>query len=388
MSHHHLTDVERRLIAGWRQDGNSPEKIAKNLKRSPSTIRREIARNSAENGYDAEAAHVKARGRLTVPRYTKFTREMAEWVVTGLEDGLTPNLISKRAKAVGIEMVSGERLYQYIYAEAAQGGRLYTNLPRAKRKRRRRCPTPDRRGRIRNRVPIESRPASAGTRMELGHWEGDLIVGKGNTGFLVTLVERRSLYTLVGKTDSKKAEDVTAVIIRLFREMPRLPILTITFDNGKEFAGHEEITRQVLALIYFANPYHSWERGSNENTNGLIRRTYPKGSSFAAIGRPDTQALMARLNRRPRECLAMLTPDECMMWELTKDPSLVGRRGVDASAVPPAPAIPAPDTTQASEKKKHPRLNHRYDSGTIDVEEVHKMIAGNTALSLDNRSRI
>jgi len=276
---------------------------------------------------------------------------MADTVRLGMDDGLTPDLIAKRSKAVGVPMVSSERIYQYLYADAAQGGKLYTKLPRAKRRRYRRCPGPERRGKIRNRVPIEFRPASVETRMELGHWEADLIVGKGNTGFLVTIVERRSLYTLVGKSDSKKAEDIAAVIIRLFLEMPWLPILTITFDNGKEFAAHEEITRQVLALIYFATPYHSWERGTNENTNGLIRRIYPKGSSFAAIGRPDTQALMARLNRRPRECLAMLTPDECMMWELTKDPSLVGCRGVAAGAVPPVSAIPAPDTTQASEKR-------------------------------------
>ena len=166
-----------------------------------------------------------------------------------------------------------------IYADAKQGGDLWTHLPRSRRKRRRRCPRQEGRGRgrIPNQRMIDKRPAQVETRRHAGHWEGDLINGAHETGNLVTLVERTTRFTLVGRTDSKEATEVRAVIESLLAPMQPSLRLSVTFDNGKEFAQHEALARRLGLDVYFAKPYHSWERGTNENTNGLIRRLHPAG---------------------------------------------------------------------------------------------------------------
>jgi IS30 family transposase len=157
---------------------------------------------------------------------------------------------------------------------------------------------------------IETRPAEVQTRATVGHWEGDLINGAPETGNLATLVERCTRFTLIARTDSKGAEEVTAAICESFAPLPPAARLSLTLDNGKEFARHEEITRTLGVAVFFANPYHSWERGTNENTNGLIRRLYPKKSSFAAIGKRELKRIDTYLNDRPRKCLGWMTPRE------------------------------------------------------------------------------
>jgi len=159
---------------------------------------------------------------------------------------------------------------------------------------------------------IGTRPAEVETRRTVGHWEGDLINGAHDTGNLVTLVERNMRYTLIGRTDSKNAEEVTREIIARFDALPRSVRLSLTLDNGKEFARHEEIALNTHMDVFFATPYHSWERGTNENTNGLIRRLYPKKSSFAEIGEAKLDHIERFLNDRPRKCLGWMTPREKM----------------------------------------------------------------------------
>ena len=159
---------------------------------------------------------------------------------------------------------------------------------------------------------IGTRPAEVETRLSVGHWEGDLINGAHGTGNLATLVERTTRFGLFGRTDSKEAEEVTQEICDLFEPLPQKSRLSLTLDNGKEFARHEEIAKDTAMDVFFANPYHSWERGTNENTNGLIRRLYPKKSSFAGIGELELKRIDIFINDRPRKCLGWMTPREKM----------------------------------------------------------------------------
>jgi IS30 family transposase len=209
--------------------------------------------------------------------------------------------------------VCKETIYKHVYADAKAGGDLWTHLARAKRRRKRRCPRQEGRGRgvIPGRRGIETRPPEVELRITVGHWEGDLVVGANATGYLVTLVERVTRYTLVGWSATKEADEVKSVIIRLLAAVG-VACTGITFDNGKEFARHVEIATALKSDVFFARPYHSWERGTNENTNGLIRRLYPKSESFAAIGEPDLRRIDTFLNDRPRKCLGWKTPREVM----------------------------------------------------------------------------
>lgn len=314
MAYKRVTKEERRLIHCWRQDGFSMSKIAQFLKRATSTITAEIARNSGKRGYRFKQAHWKAQGRAQRTGPRRFTPEVQSDAEARLAEGWTPEMICERARLEGRAWVSKETIYKHIYADAKNGGALWEFLPRSKRKRSRRCPTQDGRGRgrIPNQRMIDTRPAEVATRQRVGNWEGDLINGAPHTGNLVTLVERNTRYTLIGRTDSKEAEEVQRAICALFATMPQKSRLSLTLDNGKEFARHEAIASEMSLDVYFANPYHSWERGTNENTNGLIRRLYPKKSSFAGIGATELARIDRFLNDRPRKCLGWMTPREKM----------------------------------------------------------------------------
>lgn len=314
MKYQRITLEERRLIYLLRRDKVSMRKIAHLLDRSPSTISREIARNTGERGYRYQQAHRFAcdRARRAVPR--RFTPEMQELVGVLLRAQMTPEMISGRLRYEGFPMVCKETIYQYIYADAKRGGTLWQHLPRAHRKRKRRCPRMDGRGRgrIPNQRSIEQRPAEVNERLTVGHWEGDLINGAPGTGHLVTLVERKTRFTLVEHVKTKEAREVSGKVIELLRSPPSELVESLTLDNGKEFAYHQQIECGTGALVYFAHPYHSWERGTNENTNGLIRRLYPKGSPFSGFGAAELSAIESFLNDRPRKCLGWMTPREAM----------------------------------------------------------------------------
>ena len=231
-------------------------------------------------------------------------------------------MISGRARLEGRPWVCKETIYKHVYADAKSGGELWKNLLRARRKRRRRCPRDDgrRRGQIPNQRMIDTRPPEIETRATVGHWEGDLIQGANKTGHLVTLVERSTRFTLVDRTASKEAREVTQTICRMFGRMPEASRLSLTLDNGKEFAWHERMATKTGMDVFFAHPYHSWERGTNENTNGLIRRLHPKKSSFSGIGKAALKRIDRFLNDRPRKCLGWKTPREAMAAFLVAAP--------------------------------------------------------------------
>ncbi len=312
-----MTSEERRLIYKWKQDGFSLRKMGRLLNRAPSSISREIKRNTGQRGYRPKQAQALAEARAKRPGRRRFTEAVRQDIEEKLALGWTPEIICERARLEGRAHVCKETVYKYIYADAAQGGNLWMFLPHAKRKRKRRCPRLDgrRRGVIPGRRGIETRPKEVDLRIKVGHWEGDLVVGKNASGYLVTLVERVTRLALVGWSPNKEADAVALVIVDLFTKAA-VPIDGITFDNGKEFARHELIARELQADVFFARPYHSWERGSNENTNGLIRRIYPKQASFMAFGEEELGRIDTFLNDRPRKCLGWMTPREQMAAHL------------------------------------------------------------------------
>lgn len=314
MTYKRVTQTERRLIRMWRQGGYRLRGIAKHLGRSPSTIIREIERNSGRNGYLPNQAHRMALERAKRPGERRFTQALKESVEASLKDGWTPEIISGRARVEGRPSVCKETIYKHIYADSEVGGTLWKYLPRAHRKRRRRCPRDEglRRTYIPNQRMIDTRPPEVETRTVIGHWEGDLICGIGKTGNLVTLVERSTRFALVGRTATKETREVIRRISKMFSEMPHVSRLSLTLDNGREFSLHERLAEKTGMDIFFANPYHSWERGTNENTNGLIRRLHPKKSSFAHIDKTDLKRIDVFLNDRPRKCLGWKTPREVM----------------------------------------------------------------------------
>lgn len=313
VSYTRVTGEERRLIYNWRQEGKGVREIAKLLKRAASTVSRELSRNTGGRGYRPKQAQELAEARGLRPGPRRFTEAVRLDAEEKLGRGWTPEAICGRAKIEGRAHVCKETIYKHVYRDAKAGGTLWERLPRAKRRRKRRCPRQEGRGRgiIPGRRGIETRPPEVNLRTSVGHWEGDLVVGANATGYLVTLVERVTRFTLVGWSRTKEAGEVAAVIIGLLAGVG-VACTGITFDNGKEFALHAEIASALKADVFFARPYHSWERGTNENTNGLIRRLYPKGASLAAIGPADLRGIDTFLNDRPRKCLDWRTPREVM----------------------------------------------------------------------------
>ncbi|MEI7902234.1 MAG: IS30 family transposase [bacterium] len=314
MAYKRVTEEERTLIYRWRQGGEALREVGRRLGRAGSSICRELARNTGRRGYRPKQAHEKAqaRARRTGPR--RFTETVRADAEARLKAGWTPDIIGHRARLEGRPWVCKETIYKYIYADAKAGGTLWKHLPRARRKRRRRCPRQEGRGRgrIPNQRMIDTRPAEVETRQSVGHWEGDLINGAQDTGNLVTLVERNTRFSLIKRTDSKEAKEVAHAIGVKFETLPQAVRVSLTLDNGKEFARHEEIALMARLDVFFARPYHAWERGTNENTNGLIRRLYPKKSSFAEIGEAELKRIDIFLNDRPRKCLGWMTPREKM----------------------------------------------------------------------------
>lgn len=210
--------------------------------------------------------------------------------------------------------ISHQRIYQHIWADRRNGDTLYQHLRHSNKKHKKRYGSKDKRGQIRNRVSIDERPEIVAQKTRIGDWEIDTVIGKNHQGALVTLVDRVSKFTLIKKVASKHTEVVTQATIGLLQ--PYLDkTLTITADNGKEFAGHEKMKEQLNAEVYFAHPYCSWERGLNENTNGLIRQYFTKGSRFESITDDEVEAVMHRLNHRPRKSLNFKTPHDVFFAE-------------------------------------------------------------------------
>jgi IS30 family transposase len=311
MKYKQLTQEERYQIYAYLKAGWSQIEIAMELKRHKSTISREIARNSGLRSYRPQQAQ-----RLSEERqYAKSSQRIAPSVWTDvkklLKEDWSPEQISLWLKSHSGVSISHEWIYQYILKDKKQGGTLYRHL-RCQKQRRKRYGRYSRRGQLVDRVSIDQRPAVVDSRSRIGDWEVDTIIGKNHKQAIVSLTERKSRFTLIQKVTRKTAECVTNAIINLLAPLSD-QVHTLTSDNGKEFADHKIIAEKLNATFYFAHPYASWERGLNENTNGLIRQYFPKKRDFTTITQKEINRVMDKLNNRPRKCLGIKTPNQVFL---------------------------------------------------------------------------
>jgi IS30 family transposase len=313
MSNKHLTHGERSTIATMKRKNRSITYIAQTLDRSTSTISRELIRNSDTNGvYTASAAHKRAQSRAASASCRDSRVDPSRWAYVEkhlTEEQWSPEQISGRMKREGLEAISHEGIYQYLLRDKEGGGSLHIHLRHKLRSYRRRGSPRERRGRIPNQRMIDTRPAVVEERTRFGDYEMDTVIGLPSGQTLVTMVERRSRHTLVLKAADKSCLAVSTAIITAMLPY-RGNIHTLTYDNGKEFAKHALIDEILGSTGYFAHPYHSWERGLNENTNGLIRQYFPKQTDFATLSEEQVMAVQNKLNNRPRKCLGWRTPNE------------------------------------------------------------------------------
>ena len=316
MNYKHLSLEERHYIEVSRKNKISIAKIAKNLNRSETTIRREIARNTGLKGYRyIQANQLAAERHKTKNKSIKLTPEIKLIINKYIEYQWSPEQICGRLKAQGEVSLHHETIYQYIITDKRIGGDLYTHLRHQNKTYRKRYGAAHSRNGIPNRTDIDERPTVANNRKRVGDWEADTIIGKNHKGAIVTLDERKSKLRLAMPTGSKKARSVTDAIISLFSPIKEI-VKTVTFDNGKEFTLHEEIADKLHCKAYFAKPYHSWERGQNENANGLLRQYFPKSMELIDVTKKQVFDAVHKLNSRPRKCLNFKTPYE-VFEELT-----------------------------------------------------------------------
>ncbi len=303
-----LTQEQRYQIYAYMKAGYKQIEIATLLRVHKSTISRELRRNRGLKGYRPRQAHRLAEARQEASHPPRIPTELWEQVDVWLRDEWSPEQISDwLRKREGVSL-SHEWIYQYIYQDKAEGGDLYRYL-RCQKKRRKRYGSYQRRGALVNQVSIDERPSIVERKTRIGDWEVDTVIGKGHQQALVTLTERKSMYTLIAHVTHRTATAVRQAIVCLLRGMKQ-SVHTITSDNGKEFAEHETIAKQLSARFYFAHPYASWERGLNENINGLIRQYFPKKMDFSTITQKQLNLVMKKLNHRPRKTLDSRTPHE------------------------------------------------------------------------------
>jgi IS30 family transposase len=302
-----LTQAQRYQISVLLKIGQRQTEIAKMIGKHKSTISREVSRNQGQRGYRPKQAQQMSmdRRKKATPRIQAATWALIE---SKLQEDWSPEQISDWLKQNTDIQVSHERIYQYILADKRAGGSLHKHL-RCQKKRRKRYGSNDRRGKLPNRRSIEERPEIVDQRQRIGDWEVDTMIGKGHHQAIVTLTERKSRFALLRKVERRKANLVSAAVIDLLQPVANRSH-TITGDNGKEFAEHERIAQELEVSFFFAHPYSAWERGANENMNGLIRQYIPKNRDLTSVTDEELLLIMNKLNHRPRKCLDFKTPFE------------------------------------------------------------------------------
>ena len=314
MTYAQITLRERYALAVLYRQGQSLRAIAAALGRSPSTLSRELRRNATryDGSYRFQLANHYANGRRSRSRRnSQFSAEDWALVESVLREDFSPEQVVGWFARFRILAISHETIYRYIWEDKQRGGTLHVHLRRANKPFRKRYGAYDSRGRLAGKRHISTRPAGAEHRSRVGHWEVDTVLGNSQGGAcIVTLVERKTGYVVIGKLERRAAADLNARLEALIRRQAR-PVRTITADNGTEFHSYKALEQRVPAKFYFATPHHSWERGSNENMNGLIRQYLPKKTSQAHVTQADCDRIAAKLNSRPRKRLGYKTPEEC-----------------------------------------------------------------------------
>lgn len=317
MAYKHLDYLKRcQIYALWRA-GYKQYQIAEEIGVHKSTISRELSNNitfvrtalgSWQYKPDYAQASVDNKHKVK-PKRVKLTEDVKLFICDKIKEDWSPEQISGHGKRYALFSISHEAIYQFILQDKQKGGELYKHLRHQHKKYRKRYGSPKREGLIKNRRFIDDRPAIVDEKTRLGDWEIDTIIGKEQQGAIVTIVERVSRKTFIGLAGTKHATFVTDQAIGLLSAVKQY-VWTITADNGGEFSFHEQIAAALEAEVYFAHPYHSWERGLNENTNGLIRQYLPKGTDFTKVTEAQITQIQDRLNNRPRKCLQYATPNE------------------------------------------------------------------------------
>jgi IS30 family transposase len=307
-----LTYEQRCQISALKKSGCSQRKIAETIGTTQPTVSRELARNAGARGYRHKQAQERTeQRRAEASQATKMTPDMITVIESKLRVEWSPEQISGWLLYDQELLISHESVYLHIWADKRAGGDLFTHLRHQGKKYNKRRNGKSTRGQIKNRVSIDDRPQVVDDKSRIGDWEIDTVIGKGHSGALVTIVERVTKLTVSSRVNSKSAADVTEATIALLKPFEDV-VHTITADNGKEFAYHEEISKALSTEVYFAHPYSSWERGLNENTNGLLRQYFPKNTDFKKVEQIEVRRALRRLNSRPRKDLDFKTPAQLM----------------------------------------------------------------------------
>jgi IS30 family transposase len=302
---HHLRCIEHLSIS----------ETATRMERSKSTISRELKRNRFEKSlYLPDIAHRKMQTRRQHAKqpFMSVSLSTIKQLKQRLEQYHSPEQICGRLKREGLAALSHETLYQMIYANHQGLGAYQRYLRQGHKRRQRRKGIKAKRGAIPGRVGIEHRPAIADLKHEIGHWESDTVIGANHAGVIVTHVDKASKFLLAGLAKNKTVQQINQVTLRLFEPMAKAFRHTMTFDNGREFSGHRQLAEALGVSCFFANPYHSWERGLNEHTNGLLRQFFPKGTNFKIVKPQALQWAVDLINHRPRKSLDYQTPHEVL----------------------------------------------------------------------------
>lgn len=312
-TYHQLTQAQRYQIYALKKTKHTLSEMAVVIGVDKSSISRELRRNRGQRGYRPQQAHELAvqRRPKTIP---KITAEVWSLVESLLRQDWSPEQVSGRLKKEQGIRISHEWIYQHVLDDKWAGGDLYKHL-RCQKKRRKRYGTYDRRGQLSNCRSIEERPTVVNARKRLGDWEVDTLIGKQQKHAILTLTERKSRFTLLGKVSRRTARAVRQQVCQLLLPVED-KVLTLTSDHGKEFADHERIAETLQLKFYFAHPYAAWERGTNENTNGLLRQYFPKKSDFKTVSKKKIEQTSSKLNFRPRKTLRFKTPFE-MFYNIT-----------------------------------------------------------------------
>ncbi len=311
MKYHQLTSGERYMLHALRLQGCCNAEIARKLGRHRSTIGRELRRNRRIGRYLPAEAQEMTQGRRWKSRRRWY---FADWqlglAIRLIRQDWSPEQVADWLKKHRILSISHQTLYRYIWYDRVYGGTLYKHLRQADKQRRKRYGSTDSRGVMGGKRHISQRPNSADTRSRVGHLEIDTVLGSEDQHCVVTLVDRKTKFTLFGKLKARTTAELNRRVIELINKTPR-SIRTITADNGTEFHQYTAVEKATNVSFYFCDPYHSWQRRLNENTNGLIRQYLPKGKSMANLSQRDCDRIADKLNTRPRKTLGYKTPEQC-----------------------------------------------------------------------------
>ena len=317
-THTKLTALEREKISIWLAQNISKREIARRLNRSDSTIRAEIKRNSCGKHYVAIHAQARAQARVIQARrrHPLKNKSVYSYVLKKLRSGWSPEQIAGRLKLRHPDNsywhIHYETIYRFIYAKENKHKAWWEYLPRKQKRRRKKYGREAQRSRIPDRVSIHDRPDEVESRLAFGHWEGDSIEGRNHQGGIHTEVERKTRFMMARLLSNLTAQETANKVSQMFRNLPKPAKKSTTVDNGKEMTKHKQFGIQV----YFADPYSSWQRGTNENSNGLIRRYLPKKTDFSRYQQWELDDIVREINNRPRKCLGFYTPKEMFEKEL------------------------------------------------------------------------